>query len=117
MSIAEIMACLFFDEMRYNIKDPFDWANDELVLSKGHAAPILWAAYAEAGIFPVSSLKNLRKITSVSGRASYAADEMGESGDRISGTRIVCWCGHGGRDEAGQIAPQDLCDFGGWRDR
>jgi len=65
MSIAEIMACLFFDEMRYNIKDPFDWANDELVLSKGHAAPILWAAYAEAGIIPVSSLKNLRKITSV----------------------------------------------------
>ncbi|NOR14449.1 MAG: transketolase, partial [Candidatus Aminicenantes bacterium] len=65
MSIAEIMACLFFDEMRYNIKDPFDWANDELVLSKGHAAPILWAAYAEAGILPVESLKNLRKITSV----------------------------------------------------
>ncbi len=64
MSIAEIMACLFFDEMRYNIKDPFDWANDELVLSKGHAAPILWAAYAEAGILPIGSLKNLRKITS-----------------------------------------------------
>jgi transketolase len=64
MSIAEIMACLFFDEMRYNIKDPFDWANDELVLSKGHAAPILWACYAEAGIFPVGNLKNLRKITS-----------------------------------------------------
>lgn len=64
LSIAEIMACLFFDEMRYNIKDPFDWANDELVLSKGHAAPILWACYAEAGIFPVRNLKNLRKITS-----------------------------------------------------
>ncbi|MGB3861404.1 MAG: transketolase [Candidatus Aminicenantaceae bacterium] len=65
LSIADIMSCLFFDEMTYNIADPFDWANDELVLSKGHAAPILWAAYAEAGIFPIKSLMNLRKITSV----------------------------------------------------
>jgi transketolase len=65
MSIADIMACLFFDEMTYNIANPFDWANDELVLSKGHAAPILWAAYAEAGIIPLKSLMNLRKITSV----------------------------------------------------
>jgi len=64
MSMAELAACLFFDEMQYNIKDPFDWANDELVLSKGHAAPILWAAYAEAGIIPVEDLMNLRKINS-----------------------------------------------------
>ncbi|MGD8538156.1 MAG: transketolase [Candidatus Aminicenantes bacterium] len=65
LSIADIMACLFFDEMTYNIADPHDWANDELVLSKGHAAPILWAVYAEAGIFPIKRLMNLRKITSV----------------------------------------------------
>lgn len=64
-SSAEIMACLFFDEMRYNVADPFDWASDEFVLSKGHAAPILWAAYAEAGIIPENSLKKLRKIDSV----------------------------------------------------
>ena len=64
-SSAELMACLFFDEMRYNIQNPHDWANDEFVLSKGHAAPILWAAYAEAGIISTQSLKNLRKITSV----------------------------------------------------
>ena len=64
-SMAELAACLFFDEMKYNIKNPFDWANDEFVLSKGHAAPILWAAYAEAGIIPQKSLMNLRKITSV----------------------------------------------------
>jgi len=63
-SIAELAACLFFDEMRFNIHDPFDWSNDEFVLSKGHAAPILWAAYAEAGIISQKSLMNLRKITS-----------------------------------------------------
>jgi len=64
LSCAEIMACLFFHEMRYNPKDPQAWENDEFVLSKGHAAPILWAAYAEAGIIPHRSLLDLRKITS-----------------------------------------------------
>jgi len=63
-SMAELAACLFFDEMQYNIRDPFDWSNDEFVLSKGHAAPLLWAAYAEAGIISQKSLMNLRKITS-----------------------------------------------------
>ena len=63
-SMAELAACLFFDEMRYNIHDPYDWSNDEFVLSKGHAAPLLWAAYAEAGIIPQKSLMSLRKITS-----------------------------------------------------
>ncbi|MBC7360934.1 MAG: transketolase [Candidatus Aminicenantes bacterium] len=64
LSSAEIMACLFFHEMRYDPKDPFAWSNDEFVLSKGHAAPILWAAYAEAGIIPQESLLDLRKIHS-----------------------------------------------------
>ncbi|MCK4557058.1 MAG: transketolase [Candidatus Aminicenantes bacterium] len=65
LSMADLIACLFFDEMRFNPQDPHDWANDEFVLSKGHAAPILWAAYAEAGIIPERSLMTLRKITSV----------------------------------------------------
>jgi transketolase len=65
LSMADLTACLFFDEMKYDTKNPDNWANDELVLSKGHAAPILWAAYAEAGIIPEKSLMSLRKITSV----------------------------------------------------
>jgi transketolase len=64
LSLAEIMSCLFFGEMRFNPKDPEDWGNDELILSKGHAAPILWAAYAEAGIVPLRDLMDLRKLTS-----------------------------------------------------
>ncbi len=64
LSSAEIMACLFFHEMRYNPEDPQALENDEFVLSKGHAAPILWAAYAEAGLIPVDSLLDLRKISS-----------------------------------------------------
>ncbi len=64
LSMADLMACLFFDEMKYDPKNPDNWANDELVLSKGHAAPILWAAYAEAGIIPEKNLMSLREITS-----------------------------------------------------
>jgi transketolase len=64
LSMADLLACLFFDEMKYDPENPDNWANDELVLSKGHAAPILWAAYAEAGIIPEKSLMNLRMITS-----------------------------------------------------
>ena len=64
LSMAEIAACLFFDVMRYNPRNPEDWGNDEFVLSKGHAAPILWACYAEAGIIPQSKLLDLRKLTS-----------------------------------------------------
>jgi len=64
LSMAEIAACLFFSEMKYDVRDARGWANDEFVLSKGHAAPILWAAYAEAGIIPPADLLNLRKITS-----------------------------------------------------
>jgi len=64
LSMADLMACLFFGEMQYNIQNPNDWANDEFVLSKGHAAPILWACYAEAGIIPMKNLMKLRKITS-----------------------------------------------------
>lgn len=64
LSMAELTACLFFSEMRYNVRDPQDWGNDEFVLSKGHAAPILWASYAEAGIIPFGELMNLRHVTS-----------------------------------------------------
>jgi transketolase len=55
MSCAEIISCLFFSEMK---------GDDEFILSKGHAAPILWAAYAEAGVIPARELMNLRKINS-----------------------------------------------------
>jgi transketolase len=64
LSMAEMAACLFFQEMKFNVADPNDPLNDEFVLSKGHAAPILWAAYAEAGLIPQKSLLDLRKLTS-----------------------------------------------------
>ena len=63
-SIAEILSVLFFNTMRYKLAAPKDPSSDRLILSKGHACPILYAAWAEAGLFPVSELQNLRKIDS-----------------------------------------------------
>ncbi len=64
MSAAEIMSTLFFGEMRYDPKNPQHKGADRFVLSKGHAAPILYAAWAAAGLFPREELLNLRKIDS-----------------------------------------------------
>ncbi|CAB3361574.1 Hypothetical predicted protein [Cloeon dipterum] len=58
------MSVLFFHTMRYKVSAPKDASSDRFVLSKGHAAPILYAAWAEAGLFPVADLQNLRKIDS-----------------------------------------------------
>jgi transketolase len=64
LSAAEIMAAVFFAELRFDPKDPHHPEADRFVLSKGHGAPILYAAWAEAGAFPRADLLNLRKITS-----------------------------------------------------
>ncbi|KAM9101437.1 transketolase [Sarcophilus harrisii] len=64
-SAAEIMAVLFFHTMKYKPQDPRDASNDRFVLSKGHAAPILYAVWAEAGFLPEAELLNLRKISSI----------------------------------------------------
>ena len=58
------MAALFFGEMRYDPRDPDNADNDRFVLSKGHAAPILYAAWAEAGIIRRDELLMLRRIDS-----------------------------------------------------
>jgi transketolase len=63
-SAAEIMAVLFFSVMRYDPADPRNLANDKFVLSKGHAAPILYAAWAEAGTFRLDKLLTLRRLDS-----------------------------------------------------
>lgn len=65
LSIAEILAYLYFEEMNIDPKNPRDPDRDRFVLSKGHAAPGLYAALAERGYFPVEELKTLRQIDSV----------------------------------------------------
>lgn len=63
-SAADVVAALFFGQMRYDAKNPHYHNNDRFILSKGHAAPLLYAAWAEAGLFPAEDLLKLRRIDS-----------------------------------------------------
>ena len=65
LSCVEILACLFFRHMKHRPGDP-GWAGrDRFVLSKGHAAPALYAALAEAGYFPVEELLRFKRFGSM----------------------------------------------------
>jgi len=63
-SAADAVAALFFAEMRFDPKNPHHPGSDRFILSKGHAAPVLYAAWAEAGAFDRSELLKLRRIDS-----------------------------------------------------
>ena len=63
-SAADLTAALFFGHMRYDPKNPHYANNDRFILSKGHAAPLLYAAWAETGLFPASELLKLRELNS-----------------------------------------------------
>ncbi|KAL0593815.1 Transketolase-like protein 2 [Plecturocebus cupreus] len=63
-SVVEIVSVLFFHTMRYKQTDPEHPDNDQFILSKGHAAPILYAAWVEVGGISESDLLSLRKLHS-----------------------------------------------------
>ena len=64
LSIADVLAYLYRCELNVDASAPKAENRDRLVLSKGHAAPALYAALANAGFFPVEDLKTLRKSNS-----------------------------------------------------
>lgn len=61
LSCAEIMSALFFHEMNYDVKNAKNPDNDEFILSKGHAAPILYSSLFRAGCIKADLMK-LRKF-------------------------------------------------------
>jgi transketolase len=63
-SAADIVASLFFGEMRFDPERPRAAHNDRFVLSKGHAAPLLYAVWSAAGAVAEGDLKNLREFHS-----------------------------------------------------
>ncbi len=64
LSIADILAVLYFEKMNINPENPKDPDRDRFVLSKGHCAPVLYGILAERGYFPVEKCAELRKIYS-----------------------------------------------------
>ena len=64
LSATDIMTVLFFKEMNLDPNNEKDPNRDRFVLSKGHAAPVLYSALARRGYFPVEELSTLRKFKS-----------------------------------------------------
>ena len=122
LSAADIITVLYFYKMRHDPKNPKWEDRDRFVLSKGHAAPVLYAALAECGYFPIKYLDTLRQIgSSLQGHPdmlSLAGVEMttGSLGQGLSAAvgmalagridkkdyRIYCMIGDGESQE-GQI--------------
>lgn len=65
LSAADAIVALYFHHMNHNPKKPQDPNRDRFILSKGHAAPTLYAVLAECGYFNVAELKRLREINSI----------------------------------------------------
>lgn len=61
-SLADVMAYLYFEKLRYDTANPKAQDRDRVILSKGHGAPVLYAALAEAGFFDMEELHHLREI-------------------------------------------------------
>ena len=65
LSAVELLVALYYDVMRHDSSDP-KWADrDRFILSKGHAAPLLYCILAQQGYFPLEQLTTLRKIDSM----------------------------------------------------
>jgi transketolase len=65
LSAADIVSALFFHAMHYNSADQYDINNDRFVLSKGHAAPVLYAAWKEVGLLTQEQVLTLREFNSI----------------------------------------------------
>jgi transketolase len=65
LSAVELVTVLYWDVMKHDPANPKMADRDRFILSKGHAAPVLYAAMAECGYTPVESLKTLRQLGSI----------------------------------------------------
>ena len=120
LSAADILTLLYFKVMNIDAAKADDAERDRFVLSKGHAAPVLYATLAEKGFFPVAELPSLRRINSrLQGHPSrkdlpgveMSTGSLGQglsiacgmaAGLKGSGARVYCVVGDGELAE-GQI--------------
>lgn len=89
LSAADMVAALFFHAMQFDPCDPANPTNDRFILSKGHAAPVLYAAWALVGVVSEEELLTLRQFDSVleghpTARFRYAEAATGSLGQGLS---------------------------------
>jgi transketolase len=95
MSCADLVSVLFFDEMHWDPADPSGKDADVFVLSKGHAAPILWAVLKEAGAIH-EDLSTLRRFDSPleghpTRHSPWVRVATGSLGQGLSAAAGMCW--------------------------
>jgi transketolase len=94
LSMAEIVAALYFRVLRHEPSNPAWPDRDRFILSKGHGVPALYAALAEAGYFPVEELMSLRKVNSrLQGHPSVVNLPIFETSSGPLGLGISVACG------------------------
>lgn len=119
LGAADIVTCLYFDEMDINTENANGIDRDRFVLSKGHVSPLLYAVLAEKGILAEEELKTFRQVgsklqghpnmnyvvgvdmsTGSLGQGLAAADGMAIA-NKLSGNdhRVYCLCGDGETEE------------------
>lgn len=65
LSAADVMVALFFNKLRFDLKNPQNPANDRVIFSKGHVSPLIYALYAAAGVLKEKDLDDYRRFKSV----------------------------------------------------
>ncbi len=107
-SAADIVATLFFGQMRYDAKNPHFYNNDRFILSKGHAAPLLYAAWAENGFVPIPELLTLRQFSSELEGHPTPRLAFADVADRFAWPRSRCRCRHCASGASRQFGLQHL---------
>jgi transketolase len=64
LSAADVAVAIYFSKMKFDPKNPAWEERDRFIMSKGHAAPLIYSIMAEAGYFPMETIDTLRKIES-----------------------------------------------------
>ncbi|MFA6907510.1 MAG: transketolase [Candidatus Micrarchaeia archaeon] len=107
LGMADVFSVLFFHEMSYRAGEPGWEGRDRFVLSNGHICPILYAAMARAGFFPLEELSTLRKLGSrLQGHPSMHRLPGIESSSGPLGEGLAIACG---------MALSGKMDKAGWR--
>ena len=110
LSCTDILTYLYFEEMKVRPEEPKWVDRDRFVLSKGHAAPALYAVLAEKGFFPKEQLKTLRKIDSMLQAPGYEQDARSGYFHRFLRHRAIQCLRHGAGRQVGSERPACLHD-------
>jgi transketolase len=105
LSCADILTTLFYSELNHDPKNPKLKNRDRFILSKGHAAPALYAVLARTGYFPVDKLSTLRKLDSIlQGHPDMRKTPGVEmsTGSLGQGLSVACGMAIAARNEAGK---------------